>query len=247
MMPSPNLSGLQPDRPLRQIVLDTETTGHNADAGDRIVEIGCREVVTPPAIGPSFHRYLNPDRDSHPEALEVHGLTTAFLSDKPRFAEVVDDFLDFVRGAELIIHNAAFDVGFLDAELARCGPAYGKLSDHVAGVLDTLKLARELYPGQRVSLNVLCRRFGIDLSERQLHGALVDADLLLAVYRAMISGQLDLGLASPAPTGASRQKRSDGPLVIRELRVVRATAEERAAHATRMDVIAAASGKRLWS
>src|SRR5690606_21220930 len=126
-----------------------------------VIEIGCLELLDRRASGRSFHCYLNPDRDSHPEALKVHGLTTGFLSDKPRIGEVVDAFLDFVRGAELVIHNAPFDVGFLDAELERCGSQYGTLAGHVVGIVDTYRLARELYPGQRASLDVLCKRFGI--------------------------------------------------------------------------------------
>lgn len=232
---------------LRQIILDTETTGTDAANGDRVVEIGCWELVDRRPSGRKYHQYLNPDRDSHPEALRVHGLTTDFLSDKPRIAEVIDEFLDFVRGAELVIHNAAFDVGFLDAELAHCDPSYGRLSDHVAGVIDTYVLARDLYPGQRASLDALCRRFDIDNSARDVHGALVDAGLLLDVYLALTSGQFDLGLTVAAPTPAAVDNAAANDISgISEVVVVRASAEELEAHRRRMDAIESASGQRLW-
>ena len=231
---------------MRQVVFDTETTGHEFDQGDRVVEIGCVELIDRRPSGKTFQRYLNPDRDSHPAALKVHGLTTDFLSDKPRITEVVDQFLDFVRDAELIIHNASFDVGFMDAELQRCGPQYGRLSDHVAGVIDTYKMARQLYPGQRASLDTLCRRLGIDNSGRELHGALLDAELLLEVYLAMTSGQFDLGFDEKIPQHATRPTQADGSVVTREVRVVRATAAEQAAHASRLEAIEKASGMKLW-
>lgn len=229
---------------MRQIVLDTETTGRDARDGDRVVEIGCWELINR-RPGKQYHVYLNPDRDSHPEALKVHGLTTQFLSGQPRFPDVVDGFLDFVQGAELVIHNAAFDVGFLDAELERCGPAYGRLSDHVGGVLDTYKMARELYPGQRASLDALCRRLGVDNSGRELHGALLDAGLLLDVYLAMTSGQYDLGFdelaAARTPTASTLTR-----TIVRDVRVVRASATERASHRERMAAIEKTSGHSLW-
>ncbi len=230
---------------MRQIVLDTETTGTDAARGDRVIEIGCWELLDRRPSGRKFHCYLNPDRDSHPEALKVHGLTTEFLSDKPRIGEVVDDFLAFIRDGELVIHNAAFDVGFLDAELERCGPEYGRLADHAIGVVDTYKLARELYPGQRASLDALCKRFGIDNTERQLHGALLDAGLLLDVYLALTSGQFDLGFGSdePEPTRAAVHA---GEAFSYEVRVVRAGEQELAAHRARMAVIEKQSGQRLW-
>ena len=231
---------------MRQIVFDTETTGHEFDQGDRVVEIGCVELINRRPSGKTFQRYLNPDRDSHPAALKVHGLTTDFLSNKPRIAEVVDEFLDFIRDAELVIHNAAFDVGFMDAELQRCGPQYGRLSDHVAGVIDTYKMARQLYPGQRASLDTLCRRLGIDNSERQVHGALLDAGLLLEVYLAMTSGQFDLGFGDNTPQLAARATQADGSVVTREVRVVRANGAEQAAHASRLEAIEKASGIQLW-
>lgn len=230
---------------MRQIVLDTETTGFAAEQGDRVIEIGCCELLDRRPTGRTFHRYLNPDRDSHPDALKVHGLTTEFLSDKPRIADIVDEFLAFVAGSELIIHNADFDIGFLDAELAHCGAAYGRMSDHVAGVMDTVKLAKQLYPGQRASLDALCRRFGIDNSDRQIHGALLDAGLLLDVYLAMTSGQFDLGLEQVVSPDAARRA-LPSRRARRTVHVVYASADEHLAHAARMAAIEKASGLKLW-
>ena len=175
---------------MRQVVLDTETTGLNARGGDRVIEIGCIELVNRRATGRSLHRYLNPERASDPEALKVHGLTEAFLADKPKFAEVADDLLAFVAGAEIIIHNAAFDVGFLDAELARVGR--GRFADACEGVLDTWLLSKRLSPGKRHNLDALCDRYGISNAHRTLHGALLDAQLLAEVYLAMTRGQESL-------------------------------------------------------
>ena len=185
---------------MRQVVLDTETTGLSWEKGNRVVEIGCIELVERRPTGRRFQRHLNPCRDMEAGAQEVTGLTREFLADKPLFAQVCDEFLDFVRGAELVIHNADFDVGFLDYELSLLGPHYGRLRDHAA-VLDTLALARERYPGQRNSLDALCRRLGVDNGHRKLHGALLDAELLAEVYLAMTAGQGDLGLAQ-APEAA---------------------------------------------
>lgn len=180
---------------MRQIVLDTETTGLSWERGNRVVEIGCVELVERRPTGRTFQRYLNPDREFEPGAQEVTGLTWEFLADKPRFAEVADEFLAFVDGAELVIHNAAFDVGFLDYELSRLGPQYGRL--HLrCRVEDSLALARQRYPGQRNSLDALCRRLGVDCSHRQLHGALLDAQLLAEAYLALTSGQGEIGFAS---------------------------------------------------
>ncbi len=172
---------------MRQIVLDTETTGTDAQRSDRIIEIACVELINRQITGSTFHCYLNPQRDSHPEALKVHGLTTGFLADKPLFIEVASGFLDYVRGAELIAHNAVFDVGFFDAELARCTPSPGLLREHVVAIIDTYHMARERFPGERASLDALCKRFGFDSSRRDLHGAMRDAQLLAEVYLAMTS------------------------------------------------------------
>src|SRR5690625_3921894 len=181
---------------LRQIVLDTETTGLEHDEGHRIIEIGAVEMIERRVTGNNFHVYINPDREVEAGALEIHGITNEFLAEKPRFAELASEFLDFIKGAELVIHNAAFDLGFLDAELARLDrPA--RVSDY-ATHLDTLVLARELHPGQRVSLDALCRRYEVDSSGRELHGALLDAQLLAEVYLAMTGGQVDLILEMAA-------------------------------------------------
>lgn len=230
---------------MRQIFLDTETTGLDAANGDRIVEIGCLEMVNRRLSGEQLHRYLNPERSSHPDALRVHGLTDDFLADKPRFAEVADEFVRLIEGAELIIHNAAFDIGFLDAELSRLGPDAGRIGDRCA-VLDTLKLARERYPGQRNSLDALCKRLGVDNSGRDLHGALLDANLLSEVYLALTAGQGEMSFAAPVVAAAVANETLDG-LKLGALRVLRASAEELAMHESRLDAIAKSAKKpALW-
>ncbi|TZF91707.1 DNA polymerase III subunit epsilon [Cognatilysobacter lacus] len=182
---------------MRQVILDTETTGLSWERGCRVVEIGCVEFIERRPTGRTFHRYLNPGCEFEPGAQEVTGLTLDFLSDKPSFAEVVEEFLAFIEGAELIIHNATFDVGFLDNELRLCGSHFGCLA-HRCSVEDTLLLARKRFPGQRNSLDALCRRLGVDNSHRQLHGALLDAQLLAEVYIGLTSGQSDLGFGDVA-------------------------------------------------
>jgi DNA polymerase-3 subunit epsilon len=172
---------------MRQIFLDTETTGLNPETGDRIVEIGCIEMVNRRLTGDNRHYYINPQRSSHPDALRVHGLSEEFLADKPLFAAIADEFLRFVEGAEVLMHNAPFDVGFIDEELRRCGRE--PLARHVAQISDSLLLAREMYPGKSNSLDALCRRLEVDNSNRTLHGALLDAGLLAEVYICMTRGQ----------------------------------------------------------
>lgn len=211
---------------MREIILDTETTGLDPAAGDRIVEIACLELVNHLPTGRTFQRYLNPEREVSAGALEVHGLSDAFLAEQPRFADIVDEFLAFIGDATLVIHNAEFDVGFLNAELARCGrpPLQGK-------VIDTLQMARQKFPGAQASLDALCRRFSIDNSARSKHGALLDSELLAEVYLELVGGRqvgLDLVLRSSAPAG------SRGPLAERIARPPRPHApspEELAAHA----------------
>jgi DNA polymerase-3 subunit epsilon len=171
----------------RQIVLDTETTGLNPKLGNRVIEIGCVELVNRKLTGNNFHCYINPERDSEDGALAVHGLTTEFLSDKPKFAEIIDEFLAYISGAEVVIHNAPFDMGFLNAEFARIN--FSPFSDHVACVTDTLVQAKELHPGKRNSLDALCDRYEVSNSHRKLHGALLDAELLADVFLAMSRGQ----------------------------------------------------------
>lgn len=187
---------------MRQIILDTETTGLDPQLGHRVVELACVEIFNRRITDRAFHRYLNPDRASDPGALEVHGLTEDFLRDKPRFPEVVDEFLEFVAGAELVIHNAAFDVSFLDAELSRAGRP--PIAKSVPSVLDTLRLARQLHPGKRNSLDALCERYAVDNSHRTLHGALLDARLLGEVYLAMTRGQESLVIEEAEPTSGPR-------------------------------------------
>jgi DNA polymerase III subunit epsilon len=228
---------------LRQVVLDTETTGLDPVLGHRVIEIACVEVVNRRVTDRNFHLYLNPDRDSDPGALQVHGLTTDFLRDKPRFREVVDDFLEFVSGSELIIHNAPFDIGFLDAELARIDHA--PITHRISGVVDSLRLAKSLHPGRRNSLDALCERYGIDNSARTLHGALVDARLLAEVYLAMTRGQESLVIESAdSGTAAGTIRIDTGSL---NLVVLPADASELAAHAATLEDLQKASrGRCVW-
>jgi DNA polymerase-3 subunit epsilon len=224
------------------VLLDTETTGLSASLGDRVIEIGCIELLSRRVSDSHFHRYVNPERQSEEGALRVHGLTDEFLADKPRFADIAADFLDYVRGAELVIHNADFDVEFLDAELARVGR--GRLKDHVAGVVDTLALARELHPGRRNSLDALCERYAVDNAHRTLHGALLDARLLAEVYLAMTRGQesLAMDLETAAETAAITARIDASGLA-----VLRATEEELRAHDAYLDGMAKeAGGKIVW-
>jgi len=234
---------------MRQIVLDTETTGLEPALGHRIIELGCVELVNRRLTGRHYHQYLQPDREIDPGAQEVHGISLDDLRDKPRFADIAREFLDFVHGSELIIHNAPFDTSFIDSELELLGAEWGRIADHCS-VLDTLALARQRHPGQKNSLDALCRRYGVDNSQRELHGALLDAEILADVYLAMTGGQATLELGG-LESRAERSSASRGvPLFTGtrpELRVLRADAEERAAHARRMEAIDLASGGRcLW-
>ena len=233
---------------MRQIVLDTETTGLEPKEGHRIIEVGCVEVVDRRLTRNNFNQYLQPDREIDAGAVEVHGITNEFLRDKPRFGEIAEDFLGYIAGAELIIHNAAFDVGFLDAELARWRADAPRIAD-LCRVTDTLAMARTLHPGQRNSLDALCKRYAVDNSHRDLHGALLDAEILADVYLAMTGGQVSLQLGgqgdSPA-AGTSRIPVRRLPAGRPPLRVVRAAPEEVAAHQARLQAIQAASGVCLW-
>jgi DNA polymerase-3 subunit epsilon len=188
---------------MRQIVLDTETTGLNPRSGDRIIEIGCVELINRRLTGNNFHTYINPERDSEEGALAVHGLTTEFLSDKPKFAEIAKELRDYVNGAEIIIHNAPFDLGFLDVEFERV--SFPRFVEHVDKVIDTLVQAKEMYPGKRNSLDALCDRYEISNEHRVLHGALLDAELLAEVYLAMTRGQnsltIDLAIEETVTAG----------------------------------------------
>ena len=233
---------------MRQVVLDTETTGLEVRQGHRLIEIACVEMVGRRPSGNNYQTYLNPDRAIDEGARQVTGIADEFLLDKPHFEDVVEEFLAYIDGAELIIHNASFDVGFLDAELARAGAQYGRIADHCP-VLDTLAMARERYPGQRNSLDALCKRLGVDNSARDLHGGLIDALLLAEVYLSMTSGQvaLDLGFEE---TGESHASGVVQPVVLtRRPRVLRANADEAAAHERLLDALdkrSAGDGGSLW-
>ncbi len=217
---------------MRKIVLDTETTGLNPELGHRVIEIGAVELVNRQATGRTFHKYLNPDRDIDAGAVEVHGLTNDFLADKPRFPDVVAEFLDFIAGAELVIHNAPFDVGFLNAELRRLD-ADDQLRRHCDSVLDTLKMAKELHPGQKNNLDALCRRYEVDNSGRAYHGALLDAQLLAEVFLAMTRGQGDLAIESfLTPPPQSRQL--GGQVKVRVMRASEADLVEHQAYLEKM-------------
>ena len=218
---------------MRQIVLDTETTDLEVVLGHRIIEIGAVEIVSRRLTGKRFHRYVNPEREIDPGALEVHALTSEFLQDKPRFRELAAELLEFVRGAELIIHNAPFDVGFLDYELRLMD--LQPISEHCPQITDTLRMARDFHPGKRNGLDALCERYEVDNSARTLHGALLDAELLAEVYLAMTRGQETLVMdLAPARHGAGD---AEMDLSTIQLVVLRATAEELAAHHQQLEAI----------
>jgi len=232
---------------MRQVFLDTETTGLSPEAGDRVIEIGCIEMVNRRLTGNTRHYYLNPERSSSPEALQVHGLSDEFLADKPTFAEVADEFLAWLQGAEVIIHNAAFDTNFLDHELKRLGRE--GFARHVAGVRDSLLMARELFPGKRNSLDALCARLEVDNSNRTLHGALLDAELLAAVFIRMTRGQDSLmteqGHAGSSSAGAKALASLD--LAGLPLVVVQPDAQELAEHERVLcELDTASEGKTVW-
>jgi DNA polymerase III subunit epsilon len=232
-------------KPMRQIFLDTETTGLSADNGDRIIEVGCLEMVNRRMTERHLHFYVNPERPSHPDAIRVHGLTDAFLADKPLFASMVDELLAYVQGAEIIIHNAAFDLGFLDAELRRVGRP--PLRSHVSKVTDSLTMAREMFPGKSNSLDALCRRLEVDNTHRTLHGALLDARLLAEVYIRMTRGQDSL-VIDAADSGHAAGALVDVVDLSRfELPVLQADAGEREAHeAVLAELDRASGGKTVW-
>jgi DNA polymerase-3 subunit epsilon len=228
---------------MRQIVLDTETTGLELSEGHRIIEIGCVELVHRRLSGRTWHRYLRPEREVDPAALAVHGITNEFLASQPRFADIAEELLEFIGGAELVIHNAPFDVGFLDAELSRF--AAGRTIVGLCKVLDTLALARQMHPGQRNSLDALCKRYGVDNSQRELHGALLDARILADVYLAMSGGQAALRLErEPADAGPA----GDGPPAVRDkvhIPVITASPAELEAHERVLDAIERTAGGRV--
>lgn len=230
---------------MRQIVLDTETTGLELADGHRIIEIGCVELMHRRPSGRTWQRFLQPEREVEAGALAVHGITNEFLASQPRFADVAAEFLEFIEGAELVIHNAPFDVGFLDAELAKAG--IGRAIADCCQVIDTLAVARKLHPGQRNSLDALCKRYGVDNSRRDLHGALLDARILVDVYLAMTGGQAALTLDADPATASARtaaERRQRGAV---RVPVVRANAQELAAHERSLEAIERASnGEALF-
>lgn len=231
---------------MRQVVLDTETTGLDPLQGHRIIEIGCREIINRRLTERYFHHYLQPDQTIDPGAQEVHGISNEFLADKPRFGDIAADLIHFLRDAEVIIHNAPFDVGFIDHELKRLGGGWGRLQDYCT-ILDTLLLARQRHPGQKNSLDALCKRYKVDNSQRDLHGALLDAEILADLYLTMTGGQVSLEFTHL--NGETQSDRNIPRAVTHATprRVVRATAAELAAHRDRLEEIDMASqGRCIW-
>jgi len=232
---------------MRQVVLDTETTGLEPTYGHRIIEIGCVELKNRRITDRQYHQYLNPEREIEDGAYEIHGISNEFLANKPRFADIVQEFIDFVKDGELIIHNAPFDVGFINAELKRLGKNWGQLEDYCT-VIDTLLMAREKHPGQKNSLDALCRRYEIDNSQRDLHGALLDAQILLDIYLAMTGGQTSLLLHDEMTSQnykaqAKRYLDPDRP----RLCIIQPTKEELRAHHEILEIIDKQSeGKCIW-
>ncbi len=231
---------------MRQIILDTETTGLEPKLGHRIIEIGCVEVIDRRLTGRHYHQYLQPDREIDDGAIEVHGITNEFLVDKPRFSDVAADFIEFIKGAELVIHNAPFDVGFINHEFRLLSRTHDLLEEF-CGVLDTLAMARKMHPGQRNSLDALCKRYDIDNTQRTLHGALLDAEILADVYLMMTGGQRNLllgGEESASDTKEQAIRRVQ--LVAGTLKVMRASNDEIAAHEERLAAIEKQGGHCVW-
>jgi DNA polymerase-3 subunit epsilon len=233
---------------MRQIVLDTETTGLDPKQGHRIIEIGCVEMINRRLTGNTFHVYVNPQRLVEQEAIGVHGITNEYLADKPVFNTIAKDFIDFIRGAQLVIHNAPFDIGFMDHEFHRLSGLQVKESAKMCSVLDTLDLARKIHPGQKNNLDALCRRYGIDNSHREKHGALLDAEILADVYLMMTGGQTDLNLSGKAIGEGGVQVETIRRLSVQRkpLKVVMATADEIQQHEGRLDLVAEKSGACIW-
>jgi DNA polymerase-3 subunit epsilon len=230
----------------RQIVLDTETTGIDPKAGHRIIEIGCVELINRRLTGNNFHVYINPQRDIEEEAIDVHGITNEFLRDKPLYHQVAQEFFEYIKGAELIIHNAPFDVGFMDNEFALLQQGYPNTHEYCE-VLDTLVMARNLHPGQKNSLDALCRRYDIDNAKRTLHGALLDSEILADVYLAMTGGQVKMNLANNTEDKSQTDSTSIRRLADNRpaLKVVKASADELIAHEERLKVVNK-NGETLW-
>ncbi|WP_158970172.1 DNA polymerase III subunit epsilon [Paraglaciecola sp. L3A3] len=233
---------------MRQIVLDTETTGIDPKQGHRIIEIGCVELINRRLTGNTFHVYINPERLVEQEAIEVHGITNEYLVDKPVFRNIAQEFIDFIRGGQLVIHNAPFDVGFMDHEFARLTGLAENKTENMCTVLDTLGLARQLHPGQKNNLDALCKRYGIDNSHREKHGALLDAEILADVYLMMTGGQTDLNLSGKASGegGVQMETIRRLPAERKPLKVVFATADELEQHESRLDLVLKEGGSCLW-
>ena len=234
----------------RQIVLDTETTGLEVNQGHRVIEIGCVEMVNRRITGRHYHQYIQPERDIDAGALEVHGITLEFLAGKPIFSEIAEEFAEFVQGAELVIHNAPFDVGFIDAELERLEPGIGAL-DSVCSVVDTLQMARHKHPGQRNNLDALCQRYEIDNTSRTLHGALLDAEILAEVYLAMTGGQALLGLSAEGSAASASGSGPDGGIRRlaadrQPLSVLLASPEETERHEAKLRELDLSAGEAVW-
>lgn len=233
---------------MRQIVLDTETTGFDPKSGNRLVEIGCIELVDRKFTGRTYHQYINPEREVEEGAFAVHGISDEFLLDKPTFAEIADEFCQFVQGAELIIHNAPFDMGFLDYQLRQIGSSFAPLGTYCS-VIDTLALARSMHPGQRNSLDALCKRYGIDNSHRELHGALLDSEILADVYLLMTGGQKGFALDDDEDSSANSKSLSAVKLdeVAPSLPVIKATSTEVDSHTAYLQFLDKKSdGQCLW-
>lgn len=229
----------------RQIILDTETTGINPSDGHRIVEIGCVEMFNRRLTGNNFHVYLNPDRFMDQEVINIHGITNEFVADKPRFRDIAQQFFEYIQGAELVIHNAAFDVGFINHEFNLLKPALPQVQT-VCAILDTLAMARDLHPGQKNNLDALCRRYDVNNSHRTFHGALLDAEILADVYLAMTGGQVSLNLASHQDNAEQKQQQVQGLVRRGALRVVAASVAELEAHEKRLDLVQKKGGSCLW-
>ncbi|GAB1259837.1 DNA polymerase III subunit epsilon [Aurantivibrio plasticivorans] len=232
---------------MRQIVLDTETTGLEPKDGHRIIEIGCVEIIDRKLTGNHYHQYIRPDRDIDEAAVEVHGITTEFLADKPLFQEIAAEFMEFVRGAELVIHNAPFDVGFIDHEFSMLSPKLAPIAESCS-ILDSLVLARTKHPGQKNNLDALCKRYDVDNSQRDLHGALLDAEILADVYLMMTGGQTALSLGSGDSQGGQAQASAIKrlPTTRNPLPVIAASEEELLAHEDKLNSIESSAGKVLW-
>lgn len=237
---------------MRQIVLDTETTGMSRESGEhftqghRIIEIGCVELVDRKLTGNHYHVYINPQQEIDPEAIAVHGITNEFLEDKPLFREIAQGFIDFIDGAELVIHNAPFDVGFMDLEFAMNPATALRRTEKFCTVLDTLVLAKKMRPGQRNNLDALCREYGIDNSHRELHGALLDAEILADVYLLMTGGQEALSLETGTKSSSGLDHIEKLPSRVKGLKVIRASQDELAQHESRLDIVEQAGGKCLY-